>query len=235
MNNKIKELRIQNKINQKELAEKLNTTQQAISLYEKGEREPKMEMWQKLANFFGVTVQYIQGLTYDEYSILKLMNDNYLNQPFPRSLKEKIDKYLENKHIELPLDKFSKEELTKFVPSVQNYWKNNFIFIFNDFEVKHLISYGGDNTQAINIIESVITNKYLSDNNTAISLAYNQSRASMELTQFYYHKNELMRFDNKKEINKRLEDLINSLKSFKNTLPSLPDNPERISDNDLPF
>lgn len=60
--NRIKEIRQEKKLSQKDLAKKLNISQQAISLYEKGDREPKLETWQKLADFFGVSVSYLQGI-----------------------------------------------------------------------------------------------------------------------------------------------------------------------------
>ena len=61
--NRIKEIRQEKKLSQKNLAKKLNISQQAISLYEKGDREPKLETWQKLADFFGVSVPYLQGIS----------------------------------------------------------------------------------------------------------------------------------------------------------------------------
>lgn len=59
--NRLKELRIKHGLNQKEVADALDTTQQAISNYERGDREPKMETWQKLADYFDVSVPYIRG------------------------------------------------------------------------------------------------------------------------------------------------------------------------------
>ncbi|GAP01802.1 DNA-binding helix-turn-helix protein [Fructobacillus fructosus] len=38
-----------------------------ISNYENGKREPKLATWQKLADFFGVSVAYLQGLTNSKY------------------------------------------------------------------------------------------------------------------------------------------------------------------------
>ena len=61
--NRIKEIRQEKKLSQKDLAKKLNISQQAISLYEKGDREPKLETWQKLADFFDVSVPYLQGIS----------------------------------------------------------------------------------------------------------------------------------------------------------------------------
>ena len=60
--NRIKEIRQEKKLSQKDLAKKLNISQQAISLYEKGDREPKLETWQKLADYFNVSVPYLQGI-----------------------------------------------------------------------------------------------------------------------------------------------------------------------------
>lgn len=47
---------------QKDVAEYLGITEQALSFYERGKREPKLEMWIKLANYFGVPVDYLQGV-----------------------------------------------------------------------------------------------------------------------------------------------------------------------------
>lgn len=63
MMNRIKELREKNEVSQSNVAKAVGITRQAVSLYEKGEREPKLETWQKLADFFGVSVQYLQGIS----------------------------------------------------------------------------------------------------------------------------------------------------------------------------
>lgn len=69
MKNRIKEIRQEKKLSQKDLAKKLNISQQAISLYEKGDREPKLETWQKLADFFHVPKEYLMGLTNDRVTL----------------------------------------------------------------------------------------------------------------------------------------------------------------------
>ena len=68
--NRIKELRECRNISQEELATALDTTQQSISLYESGDREPKLKIWQKLADFFKVPIPYLQG--FDKYQPNKL-------------------------------------------------------------------------------------------------------------------------------------------------------------------
>lgn len=59
--NRIKELRQENKLSQIELANKVHASNQAISAYESGTREPKEPTWQALANFFNVSVPYLKG------------------------------------------------------------------------------------------------------------------------------------------------------------------------------
>ena len=60
---RLKELRNKANITQKELAEAINTSQQNIAFYEKGERKPKHDMVEKLANFFNVSIDYLLGKT----------------------------------------------------------------------------------------------------------------------------------------------------------------------------
>lgn len=63
--NRIREIRKQKNISQAKIAEFLNTTPQSISLYEKGQREPKITTWQKLAEFFEVPTPYLMGVSDD--------------------------------------------------------------------------------------------------------------------------------------------------------------------------
>ena len=61
MKNRIKELRLKAGLTQEQLAKKVRLSEQAISFYELGKRNPKIDKWQKLADFFGVSVSYLQG------------------------------------------------------------------------------------------------------------------------------------------------------------------------------
>ena len=45
--------------NQKQLADALNTTQQVISRYENGEREPRTSTLMKISEVTGVTLSYV--------------------------------------------------------------------------------------------------------------------------------------------------------------------------------
>ncbi len=57
--NRIKELREEAKISQAELASMLGVTQQALSNYENGLREPDLDTINKIANYFGVSIDYL--------------------------------------------------------------------------------------------------------------------------------------------------------------------------------
>ena len=61
--NRIKILRLVNNKTQKDLADYLGVTRQAIAYYEKGKRTPKPETWRELADYFDVLLPYLQGAT----------------------------------------------------------------------------------------------------------------------------------------------------------------------------
>lgn len=59
--NRLKELRKSKGLSQVELAKKTGISNQAISFYEQEKRHPKIETWQKLADYFNVSVPYAKG------------------------------------------------------------------------------------------------------------------------------------------------------------------------------
>ena len=72
--NRIKELRNKKGLSQKEFAKAFNefmknsgskktVSYATISRWERGENEPKLEIWIKLSDFFGVSVYYLQGIS----------------------------------------------------------------------------------------------------------------------------------------------------------------------------
>ena len=60
---RLKELRKKKGISQLRLATDLNTTQNTISRYETGEREPGIAELIKIADYFHVSVDYLIGRT----------------------------------------------------------------------------------------------------------------------------------------------------------------------------
>lgn len=66
--NRLRELRKEKKLTLKEVSSQLEQNNlrispDALAKYERGDREPKLETWQKLADFFGVSVPYLQGIS----------------------------------------------------------------------------------------------------------------------------------------------------------------------------
>jgi transcriptional regulator with XRE-family HTH domain len=57
----IKELREKMGLTQKEFAERFGTAMTTVSGWETGNRTPRLEVLEKLAEFFGVTVNYLLG------------------------------------------------------------------------------------------------------------------------------------------------------------------------------
>ena len=59
---RLKELRAEKGITQKELAVELGTTDDSIYSWEKGRSQPSIDMIRKLCNFFNVSAGYLLGL-----------------------------------------------------------------------------------------------------------------------------------------------------------------------------
>lgn len=59
--NRIKLLREEKKIRQDELAKVLSISPSAVGMYERDEREPNDEITLKLAEYFGVSTDYLLG------------------------------------------------------------------------------------------------------------------------------------------------------------------------------
>ena len=60
---RLKEIRKAKGISQLKLALGLNTNQNTISRYETGEREPVASILIKMADFYGVSIDYLVGRT----------------------------------------------------------------------------------------------------------------------------------------------------------------------------
>ena len=73
---RLKELRLEKGLNQKELAEIIDTTQRNVSNWENGNSEPDIQMMLKMAKFFEVSVDYLLGNT---ENLVKIDNANSLN------------------------------------------------------------------------------------------------------------------------------------------------------------
>ena len=59
--NRLKELRLEKKISQKELGDFLHVSKMCVSHWEKGNSEPSIAQLKMLAQFFSVSVDYLVG------------------------------------------------------------------------------------------------------------------------------------------------------------------------------
>ena len=85
----LKNLRKAKGMSQQELASQINVSQETLSGYERGSREPDYATLQKLANFFNVTVDYLLNAKENDLIIMtkkqyEKMADNFnqLNSVF---------------------------------------------------------------------------------------------------------------------------------------------------------
>lgn len=140
--NRIKELRKNKGLSQSQLANKVGISNQVISFYENNKREPKIETWQALANFFDVSVPYLQGIDdkpntgYSKEYIYKCLDDAYKEDWIGKENllavgmipAYYVDKYCKENKISIPKD------------TDLDFWKKNFSFIFDFKEIKRLLT-----------------------------------------------------------------------------------------------
>lgn len=93
-NNRLKQLRQSKDLTLKKVADDIGISENLIGKYEREEREPKLKTWIKLADYFNVSVSYLQGLTgfskgkapSDEIKPSDDLDINYLHQRINRML-----------------------------------------------------------------------------------------------------------------------------------------------------
>ena len=89
----IKQLRNDANITQSVLAAHMNVSKSTIAMWETNNREPDIETLKKIAEFFGVSVDYLTGHTFKlDYSFLDETKE-YCKKYFPRH-SEKIEHLL---------------------------------------------------------------------------------------------------------------------------------------------
>lgn len=79
--NRLKELRKEKKLSQKEIAKEMSISEKTLSRWENGESQIKPEKAQQLAKYFGVSVGYLLG--YSEYRELEKALDKTIFSNYP--------------------------------------------------------------------------------------------------------------------------------------------------------
>lgn len=97
---RLKQLRLEKEISQKELAEKFNIARSTLSQYESNQRTPSDEIKVKLSEYFNVSVDYLLGKTdirnyiEDKNITVALHSDNDYDD-LPEEAKSEINNFIE--------------------------------------------------------------------------------------------------------------------------------------------
>lgn len=75
--NRIKELRKEKGVSLKELSDEIGISSATLSRYETDKRKPKIENWQKLADYFQAPVPYLQGIGTSRGEMLEFLIELY--------------------------------------------------------------------------------------------------------------------------------------------------------------
>ena len=76
MGDKLKSLRIEKKLTQKQVADRIGLAISAVSSYESGSRYPSYDVLVKLARMFHVSTDYLLGITDKRNIDVTGLNDN---------------------------------------------------------------------------------------------------------------------------------------------------------------
>ena len=142
MGNRLRELREEKGLTLKELVDDLKKVDLKISSdtlakYERGDREPKLERWQKLADYFDVPVSYLQGLddsrNVNQISFFKISSyDDVLEKCLSKKERDELSD-IENKiikvYISRKMDLNTRDELKydleKIIEKYDNFMINS--------------------------------------------------------------------------------------------------------------
>lgn len=235
MHNRLKQLRKEKGLTLDEIQNQTGIKRGTFNNYEAGKTEPKLETWQKLADFFGVSVPYLQGIeTSTEDRIINILNKYYEKDSH---LQQSVKAYLKiNKVYSLPLP-FNEliygyksiKEVDKEIEIINKCWKKYFSFLFENEELPYLYSFS-DKRFLWSILRR-IDNELIKGGGTEIS-EYYYKNVLPEL-QTFHRKMEFDKdilFKDKEAISNDIYQLIKSLEKFENSLESMKDN-NLIDDN----
>lgn len=121
--NRLRELRKQKELTQTDLGKLLNLSKQTISVYENGGADPNPETLNKLADFFGVSVDYLLGRTDDprtpEQKIETAISDDPELMAFWKDLTQRQDLQLLFKQVR-PLSPAAIKKIIKVIKAIED-------------------------------------------------------------------------------------------------------------------
>lgn len=169
MTNRLKEIRESKGLTLEDVGKGVGLATNTISRYETGKREPKLETWKKLANFFGVSVSYLQGIEPDyskstdktEITIIKLLNDCYFEKNNndwqgidiwnALDVRDAVNRYAEHSKISFN-SLLNKDSLNI------TFWQKNFSFVLSNEKVIETANMLIDKKAKLAELMSVISN-----------------------------------------------------------------------------
>ena len=169
MTNRLKEMRESKGLTLEDVGKGVGLATNTISRYETGKREPRLETWKKLANFFGVSVSYLQGIEPDyskstdktEITIIKLLNDCYFeknNNDWQGldiwnafDVRDAVNRYAEHSKISFN-SLLNKDSLNI------TFWQKNFSFVLSNEKVIETANMLIDKKAKLAELMSVISN-----------------------------------------------------------------------------
>lgn len=246
-NNRLKELRVNRGYTLDDIESKTGIKRGTYSNYENHNTEPKLETWQKLADFFGVSVSYLQGIEPD-FSVItsktkkvlfSLLSEFYFADSYDDSLKNGASKRLKS-----AINEYSK--YADFVPSIDEiklknseqknkYFEKYFSFLLNDtrtVEKVNRYSYQSNSKagRLIYALSSKIQAHTLQEFQTALGLSIEKSIGSELLNRFTAFERNLLFCKDSKSMRNQFDEYIHYLNK---TRDMLNNSLEKVDVNEL--
>lgn len=222
--NRIRELREENNLTLKGLSNKLKSEGYSLSAsslikYERGERNPSLETWQKLSDFFNVPVAYLQGqglsVTQAKDKIINILHDGY----FTGQLDQVVNGYLKTTQVNTtPFDFYPEDEDGyEMKASIKNFWMQHFNYIFSSPAITDVVVNFKlyDEDEIIERLKNVIEDETLKQlpNNSPIKIF--DKKYSKRLLKADLNLNSAIRFGDKDDIKEAIVSYENILEDLK--------------------
>ncbi|AOB18678.1 helix-turn-helix domain-containing protein [Lactiplantibacillus plantarum] len=173
MNNRIAMLRKKNGLTLDQMQKETGINRVTISQYERGKREPKLETWKRLADFFKVSVGYVQGISdikspkdFDELILNPNINYNSgsLNKAELQYIVDNLDAKIDDQYINT-FNSLNHAFLS--APNIGKHEKENYLQIINSLEYpKDKRSLADINKYFITFYELLLLKFSTQDNNS---------------------------------------------------------------------
>ena len=223
--NRIAELRKKAGLSQAKLAKEIKVSNQLISKYESGERNPKIENWQKLANYFSVSISYLQGyglsINQAKNKVISIIHNAYFEDT---ELTSAVNSYLRTispkKKAIFPFD-FYKDNETDYplTEQVKKFWIDNFSFIFKSESFEDTLLNIDDYPVSLLLDDAVFTidKRILNLQKTNVGKIYT-SQFSKQNNQKFMDLERTILVSNKADVSIAFDEYIKYLQNLKSKL-----------------